>query len=233
MNTLASRELSFEILKGVILTPISTGLNIAVLGPPGVGKTTLCQSLLKEAIQTGLRGLYAITNNPIQLVREQLRAQGTITGKSDQLVCVDMYSWLLGDRSTERFQIDNASDMAALSVVLSGAAEAVGEKAFFVFDTPSTLLAYNTEELMVRFLKSHLARMKKHGNVGTYAFETGIHSNSFYNEVKASFDSVIEMKLEEADGELQRFIRVYSYRGAHETKWFRFLITPENNVRIY
>ncbi len=139
---------------------------------------------------------------------------------------------MLGERSTERFQIDNASDIAALSVILSGAADAVGEKAFIVFDSPSTLLAYNTEELMVRFLKSHLARMKNRGNIGTYAFETGIHSNSFYNEVKASFDSVIEMKLEEADGELRRFIRVYSYRGVHETKWFRFLITPEGKVRV-
>ena len=234
MNTLATRELSFEILKGVILTPITSGLNIAVMGPPGVGKTTMCQCLLREATQSGLRGLYAITNSPIQLVREQLRAQGTMpAGKPDLILCVDMYSWLLGERSTERFQIDNASDIASVSVVLSGAADVVGERAFIVFDSPSTLLAYNTEDLMVRFLKSHLARMKKHGNVGTYAFETGIHSNSFYNEVRASFDSVIEMKLEEADGELHRFIRVYSYRGAHETKWFRFLITPENRVRIY
>ena len=233
LNTLAARELSFDILKGVILTPITTGLNIAVMGPPGAGKTTMCQCLLKEATQAGLRGLCAITNNPIQLIREQLRAQGPIPGgKPDEVLYVDMYSWLLGERSPERFQIDNASDVASLSVVLSGAADAVGEKAFFVFDSPSTLLAYNSEELMVRFLKSHLARMKKRGNSGTYVFETGIHSSGFYNEVRASFDSVIEMKLEEADGELRRFIRVYSFRGLHETKWFRFLITPEHRVRI-
>ncbi len=234
MSALASRELSFEILKGVILTPITAGLNIAVMGPPAVGKTIMCQCLLKEATEAGLRAVCAITNNPIQLVREQLRARGALlAGRPDQVLCVDMYSWLLGERSTERFQIDNASDVAALSVVLSGAADAVGDGAFVVFDSPSTLLAYNTEELMVRFLKSHVARMKKRGNIGTYIFETGIHSNSFYNEVKASFDSVIEMKLEEADGELRRFIRVYSYRGAHETKWFRFLIKPDTNVKIY
>lgn len=120
-----------------------------------------------------------------------------------------------------------------MSVVLSSAAETAGDKAFITFDSISTLLAYNTEELIVRFLKSHLARMKKHGNIGVYAVDTGIHSPSFYNEVKADFDSVIEMKFEEADGELRRFVRVYSYRGVHETKWFRFLITPERKIRIY
>ncbi len=86
---------------------------------------------------------------------------------------------------------------------------------------------------MVGFLKLHLARRKKHGTIGAYAFEMGIHSNSFYNEVKVSFDTVIGMKLEEADGEPRRYIRVYSYRGVHETKWFRFLITPESKVRVY
>jgi KaiC/GvpD/RAD55 family RecA-like ATPase len=81
-------------------------------------------------------------------------------------------------------------------------------------------------------MKSHLARMKKHGNVGAYAIELGIHSNSFYNEVRASFDGVIELKLEEADGELRRYVRIYSYRGSHETKWFRLLIGQDRSVKI-
>lgn len=178
--------------------------------------------------------MYVITNNPMELVRDQLRTVGVQNqGKSDQIVYVDGYSWLLGERSNERFEIDNASDMAALSVVLSSAAETVGQKAFVVFDSPSTLLAYNSEDLAVRFLRSHLARMKKHGNIGAYAFETGIHSNSFYNEVRADFDSVIELKLEEVDGELHRFVRVYSHRGGHETKWFRLLVTTDRTVKIY
>ncbi len=199
-----------------------------------MGKTTLCQSLLREAMKAGLKCLYAITNNPVSLIREQLRSQAVPQqGRLDQIVFVDMYSWLLGERSQERFQIDNASDVAALSVVLSSAAETVGDRAFVVFDSLSTLLAYNSEELAVRFMKSHLARMKKHGNLGVYAIEMGIHSNPFYNEVRSTFDGVIEMKLEEIDGELRRFVRVYRYRGGHETKWFRFLITPDRSIKIY
>src|SRR5881628_2605968 len=233
-NTMVSRELSFEILKGLILDPITTGLNIAVMGPPGVGKTSFCQSLLKEATKVGLKCLYAITNNPLAIVRDQLREQGVpAQGRPDQVVYVDMYTWLLGERSPERFQIDNASDMASVSVVLSSAAEAAGDRCFVVFDSLSTLLYYNSEELSIRFMKSHLARMKKHGNIGAYAIELGIHSNSFYNEVRSSFDGVIDLKLDEMDGELRRFVRVYSYRGAHETKWFRFLIGPDRSVKIY
>lgn len=233
-NSLATKEFSFDLLKGLILSPVMTGFNLAVMGPPGVGKSTLCQELIKEAFKSGLKCLYIVTNNPIPLIREQLREMGVApVARTEPVVFVDMYSWLLGERSPERFQIDNASDVAALSVVLSTAAETVGEKAFVNFDTLSTLLAYNTEELTVRFMKSHIARMKRHGNIGVYPIETGIHSNSFYNEVKATFDGVLELKLEEMDGELRRFIRVYRYRGSHETKWFRLLIGPSREIKIY
>ena len=233
-NAIASKELSFDILKNLILAPMSTGFNLAIMGPPGVGKSTLCQELIREASKSGLKCLYVITNNPIGLVKEQLREVGVAPiARNEPVIYVDMYSWLLGERSSERFQIDNASDVAALSVVLSSAAETSGDRSFIAFDTLSTLLAYNSEELTVRFMKSHLARMKRHGNIGAYAIETGIHSASFYNEVRATFDGVLEMKLEEMDGELRRFIRVYRYRGSHETKWFRLLIGPGRDVKIY
>lgn len=233
-NALTTKELSFDLLKGIILGPVTAGFNLAIIGPPGVGKSTMCQELIKEAFKSSLKCLYVITNTPIAIVKDQLREMGVApVARNEPVIIVDMYSWLLGERSTERFQIDNASDVAAMSVVLSSAAEAAGDRSFVVFDTLSTLLAYNSEELTVRFMKSHLARMKRHSNIGAYAVETGIHSNSFYNEVKASFDGVIEMKLEEMDGELRRFIRVYRYRGAHETKWFRLMIGPDRGVKIY
>ena len=213
---------------------MSSGFNLAIMGPPGVGKSTLCQELIKEACKSGIKCLYVITNNPIPIVKDQLREMGVApVARTEPVVYVDMYSWLLGERSPERFQIDNASDVAALSVVLSSAAETAGDKSFVAFDTISTLLSYNSEELTVRFMKSHLARMKRHGNIGAYVVEAGIHSASFYNEVRATFDGVLELKLEEMDGELRRFIRVYRYRGSHESKWFRLLIGPNRDLKIY
>ena len=232
-SVVANKELSFDLLKGLVVTPVTNGLNFAILAPPGAGKSTLCQSLLREAVEGGMKCLYVITSNPVSLIKEQVRSWGFPQTTTDRITYVDFYSWLLGERSPERFQIDNASDIASISVVLSSAAEAVGDRAFVIFDSLSTLLSYNSEEICTRFMKSHLARMKKHGDIGAYPVELGIHSNAFYNEIRSSFDGVIDLKLEEVGAELRRFIRVYSYRGAHETKWFSFLIGPDRSVKIY
>jgi len=232
-NGALTKELSFDVLKDLIATPITSGLNIAVIGPPGVGKTTFCQNMLAEAYKAGLKCIYVLTNTPVQAAKDQLTGLGIpFTGRIDPIIFVDMYSWLLGERTTERFQVDNTSDLAALSVVLSSAAEAVGEHAFVMFDTLSALPAYNTEELCIRFVKSHLARMKKHGNVGAYAVELGIHRDSFYNEIRASFDTVIEMKLNESENEMNRMMRVYRHQGQHQNRWFKFLISPERGIKI-
>jgi KaiC/GvpD/RAD55 family RecA-like ATPase len=231
-SVIANKELTFDLLKGLVITPVTNGLNFAILAPPGAGKTTLCQCLLKESLEGGLRCVYIVTNNPISLIKDQVKALGLSPGRAEQIVYVDMYSWLLGERSPERYQIDNASDIASVSVVLSSAMETAGPRSFIVFDSLSTLLAYNSEDLSIRFMKSHLARMKKHGNIGAYPIELGIHSNSFYNEVRSDFDGVIDLKLDEMDNELRRSLRVYSYRGAHETKWCRFLINTDRSVRI-
>ncbi len=139
-NALASKELSFDLLKGMILVPVSTGFNLAIMGPPGVGKSTLCQELIKEASKSGLKCLYVITNNPVDLVKQQLRDMGVApVARNEPVIFVDMYSWLLGEPSPERFQIDNASDVAALSVVISSAAQMAGDRSFVAFDTLSSV----------------------------------------------------------------------------------------------
>src|SRR5207244_13182537 len=96
-NALASKELSFDLLKGLILSPIATGFNLAIMGPPGVGKSTLCQELIKEASKSGLKCLYVITNNPVDLVKQQLRDMGVAqVARNEPVILVDMHYLILG-----------------------------------------------------------------------------------------------------------------------------------------
>src|SRR5207245_11419277 len=142
---------------------IATAFNLAIMGPPGVGKSTLCQELIKEASKSGLKCLYVITNNPVDLVKQQLRDMGVApVARNEPVIFVDMYSWLLGEPSPERFQIDNASDVAALSVVISSAAKMAGDRYIVAFDRLSTLLDYNLDESSVPLLTSHLTTMRIH-----------------------------------------------------------------------
>src|SRR5207247_9150901 len=120
----------------MILVPVSTGFNLAIMGPPGVGKSTLCQELIKEASKSGLKCLYVITNNPVDLVKQQLRDMGVArVARNEPVIFVDMYSWLLGVPSTERFQIDYASVVSALSVVISSEAPMAADLSVVAFGT--------------------------------------------------------------------------------------------------
>src|SRR5438876_9870075 len=95
-NAHASKELSFDLLKGLILSPIATRFNLAIMGPPTVGKSTLCQELIKEASKSGLKCLYVITNNPVDLDKRHLRDMGVApVARNEPVIIVDMYSWLL------------------------------------------------------------------------------------------------------------------------------------------
>src|SRR3989449_10863557 len=103
----------------MILAPVSTGFNLAIMGPPGVGKSTVCQELIKEASKSGLKCLYVVTNNPVDLVKQQLRDMRIVpVARNEPVILVEMYSWLMGEHTPERFQIVNALDVAALSVVI-------------------------------------------------------------------------------------------------------------------
>src|SRR5437763_16591873 len=98
----------------MILVPVSTGFNLAIMGPPGVGKSTLCQELIKEASKSGLKCLYVITNNPVDLVKQQLRDMGGAAGARDEPVrFADMYAWVLAGRWRERVLSDNGSEVVA------------------------------------------------------------------------------------------------------------------------
>src|SRR5437879_13835700 len=91
-----TKQLSFDLLKPLITSPITSGLNVAVIGPPGGGKSTFCQNLLVDAYKTGLKCIYVVTGNPIQTVNDQITQLNlSFSPRQHPILSMDMNSWPL------------------------------------------------------------------------------------------------------------------------------------------
>ncbi|MEM2905865.1 MAG: RAD55 family ATPase [Candidatus Bathyarchaeia archaeon] len=214
-----------ESVAPLLRSGLPLGTNVVLLGPPGSGKTSFCESLLCECLRKGIGGLYiTLDHSPAELRKRMVGDNSPSTGKPS-LEFVDGYSWRTGG-STERFFVANLFNLSDLSVRIFLAANELPGNIFFIFDSVTTLLTYSSEPEVTRFLDVNMARMRRNGNTGIYAVEEGIHTSAFYNSLRHMADAVLEMRIED-DDEIRRYIRVHTFRGLnHSSRWLPYPFTP-------
>lgn len=211
---------------------IPRGSNILLTGPPGIGKTIFCESLLCECLRNGTNILHILLDYAPKVLRSRIDGQGIdLTNGKNRLIFLDGYSWLVGG-SNEKYYVGNLSNLSDLSVKMATASTELGEGFCFIFDSVSTLLVYNSENDVERFLEVNMARMKHINSTGLWIAEQGIHSERFYNTLRHMVDGILEMHFEE-NKELKRFIRMHTLRGLpHSTAWKPFFISKTGIVTV-
>lgn len=213
----------FPLFKSFIHNSVLTG-NILLIGPPGIGKTLFCETNLVDCLKYGNNSLYIALESAPSEIKTRLFEHDKNMEEKETLLFIDGYSWLTGG-STEKYSVSNLSNLSDLSVKIISASTAINHNLFFIFDSISTLLIYNSENEVERFLGINMARMKHFNNIGFWILEEGIHSTRFYNVLRQRSDCVLEMRFEEKS-ELTRLIRMHTFKtNEHETKWLPFHIT--------
>jgi len=201
--------------------------NLLLMGPPGSGKTIFSENMVCEALLSDTKCLYITLDRPPNEVRRSLSALGVDTKEletAERFVLFDGYTWISG-RSTEQYNVNNLTNLSELIFRISDAATVLGEGMVLVMDSVSTLLTYNNEGSILKFLQVIMARVKEWHGVGLHVVEHGVHSEAFYNSLRFMVDGVLEMKMYEIGGELRRFFRVHTFKmGAHNTRWVPFNI---------
>jgi KaiC/GvpD/RAD55 family RecA-like ATPase len=128
--------------------------------------------------------------------------------------------------------VSNLSNLSDLSVKIISALDDINVHSLFILDSISTLLIYNSENEVARFLEINMARMKHNNHVSVWVIELGIHSGQFYNTLRHMADCILEMRFEE-QGELLRYIRMHTFKGLrHNTTWRKFLIDEKGDMAI-
>lgn len=103
---------------------------------------------------------------------------------------------------------------------------------YIVFDSIDPFALDTNEDTALKFFRTTLVRVKAKNTTGSATLTTGVHSARFQASLRTIFEGVVELKLEEAQGKLQRFLRIFALKSAaHTTEWFPFQIT-ENGIMI-
>jgi hypothetical protein len=125
------------------------------------------------------------------------------TNKS--LKFVDCYSWTLGEAASkiEAKGFENRDDInvpgpSALNDLSIGITQSIRdtENANVIFQSLSTLLLYNSPEIIFRFVQIMGARLKMAGATTLMHCEAQMHDEKVITTLKHLADHVIEMKTE-------------------------------------
>ena len=136
-----------SLLKALGIDNLPFGNNIVLTGPTGVGKSVLCTNIMTECLNhtEEKRVVCATFDVAPKEIRTKVTAQSPEGNKSEKLIFIDGYSWLLGEVN-ENHHVSHLSNLNDLSVKIYNAInEKDGHQCIFVFDSISTLFVYNAE----------------------------------------------------------------------------------------
>lgn len=212
---------------------------VLVNGPPGAGKSTLSIQLLAEHLHAGGSGLFITTESSPSQVMSYVSAGKPLSTHVREgapgLWLLDAYSWRTG-HAPALPNVTSVSSLASLSdfsirvsEALALAREGADKPLMVVFDTPSTLALHASLDNVLKFLDMVFAKVKAAGGALLMPVEKGVHPEPFIAAMSYMADGVIEMRLEDEDDDIGRYLRVQAMRTAPEfsSRWTKLVRLPD------
>ncbi len=202
--------------------------SILLQGPPKVGKSMFCRNFVRRTKQIGRPLVYVTTDEePDHLLRELV----SIAGKEDGVRIVDCYTWRLGEKVKEGTFAAGSADLSDLSICMQKATEDL-DRPNVVVDSISSIALDGGEDSTLKWLRTQIPRMRKKRSFGLFTVSEGLHSPTFLNAVRTTFDGIIEMKTEESPRGLDRLVRIFAARAISPIGggWTTFKVTEEGIV---
>src|SRR5438093_1872261 len=198
---------------------------ILIQGPPRSGKTSLAKSFMKIALQKDQPLLVFSTQPSVTELRSAAeRWSSKLEGRASVVDCFQA-------SSTEEGVGFTLIDLHKLSGLVDKELAKLSQP-YIIFDSIDALAISGGESLALQFVLSCLRRIEASRSTGVATVTSESHDPRFENMLRTYFRGVIELKLEEVNGQLHRFLRIFSLLGtSHSTDWYPFRIT-EDGVRI-
>lgn len=202
---------------------ISSGM-VLVEGQPGSGKSSLVKAFVKLAAQDRRPIVYVSTQSSASDITEELSKIISIHLRQEGLHVLDCYSTRELAHNTKSFSPGNLTE---LGIEFQSTLRKL-DRPCVVFDSIDSFAIDAGEDSALKFFRITTARVRDKKANGSATLTTGVHAPRFQTALRTFFQGIIELKLEESKGGLQRFLRILAIKGAeHTTQWYPFKITAE------
>ncbi len=146
--------------------------------------------IIRDYTKKKVPGIYVCFNKPESAVRKILEDSKIDTEK---IFFIDCITTSMGEPKGGKnvLHISNPSDLTGLGVAIREFMDNIPSDKFLVMDSLSTLLIYNTENTVVKFVKS-VVDQSQQNRLKTTIFTTVPKGGNFMNKISLFFDKVIE-----------------------------------------
>ncbi len=227
-----AEKTNIEVLDNLLPDGLPPSGLILVLADPAAGKEFLVTQLLCAKIAAGKKGLFITLDKFPNEIRDFMLEFGfnsLIFEKENKLVFIDCYSSQVGVKSKEKYGEDPLN-FSNLSITISSVLKEL-ESPIVIFDSLSTLLQKGGIRSSLEFLRGLSGKIKEAKGL---CFVT-LNRKAFHPAILAAIeeiaDGVIEMKVEELEGKVENYIRVFKMsRCRHARSWLPYIIDVEKGL---
>lgn len=185
---------------------------------------------------------YQACNKPPNNIRKQLAKLGVNTEKLEndsKLSISDWYSAMLGHKSKEKLYRESLK-VADISIDWGNALKGLKEGStkpydhLFIQDDCSFLARFNEEKDFLNFLLNRsFPGTGLWQNTSLDGFLKGVHSESFYRQLEAAADGVIEFKFDDSREEPSNLFRIKAMRNmTFDGHWHNLKIGKGHEVLL-
>lgn len=182
---------------------LSLHKNYLVLGDKESGKETFLYKLVQNALQNKFGVLYITISKPAsEIVSDLLKVSPSIsTYLGQSLKLIDDFSRSISGQATDNAYtkvLNGPLDLTGLSVAMSSINSDFikdGYQVINVLNSVSSLLLYNNNSTVFRFLQFVCGRSKISGATSIYALDENMHAPEVTETTKSLMDGIIKLKL--------------------------------------
>ena len=221
----------------MLLDPIIQGglpqrTSIALVGPPGSGKTCFCLQLALEAVKNGKDALFLSTENTPSTIIAHANGFGiplAAKAEKNKIQFIGAYSWRIGMRKDPfaAGRVSNPGNLNEVNLIVTDYAKLLKPGSLIILDSVSGLSLSAPDEQRIRtFVHSLAQRISTLEKILILVIEDHAHDNKLITNLRSLVQGSIHTKVEEgSDGSLHWNIRMYSLIGSqHTTQWHEIVL---------